>query len=170
MRSIRRSLLRAGLAVALVVLALAFTPRSCQAQFFGYGGWGFPGYGMYGGYGWGFPGMGMGYGFGYPAMGFGWGYPMMGGFGFGGPMMGGFGFGGPMMGDYGYGYGYPFGAGYPGFAYTGALLSNPYTNPLFGVGLTPLGVNSYYTEMNLLGRGQVRAAARAGAPVIRLNQ
>jgi hypothetical protein len=119
---------------------------------------------MYGGFGFGYPGMGWGY----PMMGgFGYGFPMMGGYGFGNPMMGGFGYGFPMMGGYGYGYGYPFDAGYPGFAYTGALLSNPYTNPLFGVGLTPLGVNSYYTEMNLLGRGQARAAARAGAPVIR---
>ena len=159
----RGSMRLAGWVLALAVLAFAFTPRTCQAQFFGYGGYGFPGYGMYGGYAYGYPGMGFGYG----GMGYGYGYPMVGGMGYGYPMMGGLGYGYPMMGGYGYGYGYPYGAGYPGFAYTGALLSNPYSNPLFGVGLTPLGVNSYFTEMNMLGRGQARAAARAGAPVIR---
>ena len=167
----RRSIRLAGWVLALALVSFAFTPRTCQAQFFGYGGYGYPGfYGGYGGYG----GYGMygGYGgYGYPMMGGmgygGFGYPMMGGmgYGYGYPMMG-YGYGYPMMGGYGYGYGYPFGAGYPGFSYTGALLSNPYTNPLFGVGLTPLGVNSYFTEMNLLGRGQTRAAG-VGAAIIR---
>jgi hypothetical protein len=167
----RRPIRLAGWVLALALASFAFTPRECQAQFFGYGGYGYPGfyggyggYGMYGGYGFGYPGMGFGYGYGYPMMGYGmggFGYPMMGGLGYGG--YGGY---GGMMGGYGYGYGYPFGAGYPGFSYAGALLSNPYTNPLFGVGLTPLGVNSYFTEMNMLGRGQARAAG-VGAAIIR---
>ena len=142
----RRSMHLAGWVLALALVSFAFTPRTCQAQFFGYG-YGYPGF--YGGYGYGYPMMGYGIG----GLGYGgFGYPMMGGYG--------------TMGGYGYGYGYPFGAGYPGFSYAGALLSNPYTNPLFGVGLTPLGVNSYFTEMNLLGRGQARAAG-LGAAIVR---
>lgn len=151
MSQIQRPRRIASWLIAVAALAFIFAPRKCEAQFFGYGGYGFPGYGfyggygMYGGYGLGFPGMGFGYGLGFPGMGYGAG----------------------IVPGYGYGYGYPFGLGYPGFAYTGSLLSNPYTNPLFGVGLTPLGVNSYFTEMNMLGRGQARAGARQGAPVIR---
>ena len=69
----------------------------------------------------------------------------------------------PAMG-YGMGFGYPgFGFvspytfGYPGVAYAGPLIASPYANSLFGVGLSPLGVNSYFTEANLMGRGQLRA-------------
>ena len=57
----------------------------------------------------------------------------------------------------------PFGSATRGLRYAGIAPSNPYSNPLFGVGLTPLGVNSYFTEMNLLGRGQLRADQRARA-------
>ena len=65
---------------------------------------------------------------------------------------------------YGYGYGYPYPnitaanvLGYsPGLPYAGPAMSSPYTNPLFGLGLTPLGVQSYVAESNMLGRGQAR--------------
>jgi len=57
---------------------------------------------------------------------------------------------------YGYGYASPFGYGMPGYGY-GIL------NPFFGFGLTPLGIRSYFTEMNLLGRGQLQASQRARA-------
>ena len=72
---------------------------------------------------------------------------------------------------YGYGYGtlYPNITaanvlGYsPGLPYAGPALSSPYTNPLFGVGLTPLGVQSYFAESNMLGRGQLEADRRTRA-------
>ncbi|MGZ3336579.1 MAG: hypothetical protein ACXWOV_16045 [Isosphaeraceae bacterium] len=57
---------------------------------------------------------------------------------------------------YGYGYASPFGYGMPGYGY-GIL------NPFFGLGLTPLGIHSYFTESNLLGRGQLEASRRARA-------
>ena len=58
------------------------------------------------------------------------------------------------------GYGYPawYGYGYPGFRYYGFGYGNPgfYTpglmNPLFGVGMTPLGAQSYMYETQVLGR------------------
>ena len=121
------------------------------------------GYGM--GYGYGMPayGYGMGYGYGMPAYGYGMGY------GYGMP---GFGYGGV---GYGMGYGYGMGGygfpgtgiyyGYPAFAGMGygGLSTSPYLNPYFGVGLTPLGLQSYLTESNLLGRGQLQASLRARA-------
>ena len=84
------------------------------------------------------------------------------GFGFGNPP--GIGYGYPGMGYGGYGYGYPgLGFGYGGFAYgAGYGGLTPYTsgftapgtyNPLFGLGLTPLGVQSAMAERYVLGRG-----------------
>jgi hypothetical protein len=82
----------------------------------------------------GYPGMGYGWGMGYPGMGYGWGmgYP-----GIGNP----YAFGVP---GYGYGYGNIY-------AY-----SSPLYNPLFGVGLTPLGAQSYIAETRLFGRRSAR--------------
>ena len=131
-----------------------------------YPGFGFGGYGMspyaYGyGYGYGYPGYGMMYGgMGYGGMGYG-------GMGYGYPGFGGF---YPAYG-YGYGYGYPYPnitaanvLGYsPGLPYAGPAMSSPYTNPLFGLGLTPLGVQSYFAESNTLGRGQLEADRRTRA-------
>lgn len=121
-------------AFVLIVAALVFAPEAARAQFPGYGwGYGFPGYG-------------------YPA------YP--------GP----YGFGTP-----GYGLGVGYGNGVPGleiyygspaFGVAGSgspLVNSPYLNPLFGVGMSPLGSQSYLTESNLLGRGQLGAALRARA-------
>jgi hypothetical protein len=95
-----------------------------HAQYFGYGGYGYPGFG-FGGYpGFGYGGYGLGYG--------GYGYP---GYDFG---YNGFGFGAPVAG-----LPYTYYAGY----------NSPYLNPLFGVGLTPLGAQSALAEIYLLGRG-----------------
>ncbi len=159
--------------VALTLLALL--PGVASAQFlgggFGYGGWGYGGYG-YPGFGFGGYGVspyiyGYGYGYGYP------GYGMM----YGGMGYGGMGYGYAGMGGFypGYGYGYGYGtlypnitAGYalgysPGLPYAGPAMSSPYTNPLFGMGLTPLGVQSYFAESNMLGRGQLEADRRTRA-------
>ncbi len=94
----------------------------------------------------GYPGWGYGGFYGYPGIGYG-------GFGYGYPMA-------AVPYGYGYGYGYPAYAygGYPGFQYYGFGYGNPgfYTpglaNPLFGVGMTPLGVQSYLYETQILGR------------------
>jgi hypothetical protein len=59
--------------------------------------------------------------------------------------MGGFGYGYPGVG-YGAGYGY----GYPGF-YGGG-----YMPPMYGIGLTPLGTQSYMMETQLFGRRSAR--------------
>ncbi len=146
-----------GMAQAMVLIAaLVFTAGTARAQFPGYGsGFGMPGYGSGMGYGYGMPGYGsgMGYGYGMPYYGYGGmgdGYGMP-GFGYG---MGGYGF--PGTGIY---YGYP---AFAGLGY-GGLATSPYMNPYFGLGLTPLGVQSYLTESNLLGRGQLGAAQRARA-------
>jgi hypothetical protein len=136
--------------------ALAFVilpPTLAQAQFPLYGGtgFGFPGVG-YGGMG--YPGMGYG-GLGYPGMGFGGvGYP---GMGYGGLGMGygGLGFGGFGAAGFGAATGFPtLGAGFVGYnpyGYGGYYAN--YSTPMFGLGLTPLGVNSALTERYLLGRG-----------------
>ena len=102
----------------------------------------YPGYGWGGGY----PGVGYGYpgvGFGSPGMGYG--YP---GVGYGFP---GFGYGYPA-----FGYGVAAGPAYPAPVYVAGFPS-PFTywgswDPLFGVGLTPLGVQSYLYETRVLGR------------------
>jgi hypothetical protein len=148
----------------LSIAALAAAPGSARAQFFGYGGgYGFPaGYGMYGGYyGYGYPAYGypgFGYGFGNPA--FGYAFPAY-GYGFGFPAYGfGYGYGFPAYGfpAYGVGFGYGFPAGY---AYGGLPFAAPYLNPLFGVGTSPLGLQSFVTESNLFGRAQLAADQRA---------
>lgn len=81
-----------------------------------------------------------------------------GGGGFGGGGFGGYGYpgvGGPYVG-FGYGYGYPgFGLPYASFPFPVATGSgNFYTgpgsyNPLFGMGTTPLAVDSFLGEMAL---------------------
>ncbi len=142
-----------SLALVLIVAALVCAPGAARAQFPGYGwGYGFPGYGYGMPYAYAMPafGYGMGYGLGMPGYGYG-------GMGYGYGMGNGFG-----MSGYGYGMG-PF--GYPAFVGLGygGMATSPYTNPYFGLGLTPLGVQSYLTESNLLGRGQLQAAQRARA-------
>jgi hypothetical protein len=144
-------------AVALLMMA----PSLTKAQSFGYGwsygypgyasmGYGYPGYG-YGGYG--YPGYGYG-GYGYGGFGFGYGYP---GFAYGYSSAGyGIGYPGFVHGYGASGY-YPYGTAFPyGF-------SASYANPLFGLGLSPLGVQSALAERNLLGRGLARSTSR---PVI----
>jgi hypothetical protein len=83
----------------------------------------------------------MNYNFGYPYYGLGR-FPVYGNSIMAGP---GFGYGG--YGGYGFGYG---GLGYmPG----GIGVSGVgFFNPMFGVGLTPLGTQSYMIETRLLGR------------------
>jgi hypothetical protein len=121
--------------LTLAMVIVLVPAKDVGAQFMAYGG------------GYGFPAMG--YGYGYPGLGYGYDYPGL-GYGYAPYAYGGFGYG------YGYGYpGYAYGLGYPGNFYG---LDNPgfYTpglmNPLFGVGLTPLGVQSYQFETRLLGR------------------
>ena len=122
--------------LASVILVISSAPAHAQFPAYGGGGIGiaYPGWG-YGGF-YGYPAMGYGYG----GMGYGYGYPVMGG------------------GFYG-GYGYPaYAYGGPGFRYYGFGYVNPgfYTpglmNPLFGVGMSPLGVQSYMYETQVLGR------------------
>jgi hypothetical protein len=77
-------------------------------------------------------------------------------------------FGNPGFGGFnpGYGYGYGYGDGYgylPAMPYAGPLIGSAYANPLFGTGLTPLGVQSYFTESNMLGRAQLEANRRSRA-------
>jgi hypothetical protein len=80
--------------------------------------------------------------------------------------------------DY-YGYGYnsvpPLGLGYSGVSY--GYFGNPYigvgaplisgvgdTNPLFGLGLTPLGVQSALAEGALINASRTRTYVVPGAP------
>jgi hypothetical protein len=128
----------------IVAIFLLVTPPA-RAQFPGYGfGYGYPAYGYGAGYGM----AGYGFGYGFPGMGYGFGYGMPGyGFGFGNP---GFGYGG--VG------GFP-----PVVPYGGFLGYSAYANPMVGVGLTPLGTQSYFTESNMLGRAQYSADQRARA-------
>ncbi len=167
--------------VFVLSAVLVFASGSARAQW-GYG----MGYGM--GYGYGMPyyGYGMGYGYGMPFYGYGYGMPYYGsGMGYGWP---GYGYG---MGFGGYGYGMGFGGlgygmplagygglggygvpglgvyyGYPSYGVFGSgspLVNSPYLNQYFGVGMTPLGIHSYFFESNLLGRGQLMADQRARA-------
>ena len=149
----QRLFVRPGRLGWCLILALAFVllPTSnARAQYPGYGGWGYPGWG-YGGWGWG--------GFGYPGVAYNYGYP---GYGLGNiPVYGNF-----VMGAPGYGYG---GSGYGGFGYApgGIGMSGVgYWNPMFGVGLTPLGTSSYMMESQLLGRVP-RATVRYYGPAYR---
>jgi hypothetical protein len=159
-RQLRRRLTW-GARIAIAVAALlVFSAAPARAQGFGYGGYaGYPGLG-YGGYGYGgfgYPGYGYG-GYGYGGYGYG-GYPGFYGGGFTPSMIG---YGpGYMFPTYGYGMGYNTGYG---FGYTGG-----YYNPMFGVGLTPLGTQSALYERYYLGRGTrsstTAAPRRTFAPV-----
>jgi hypothetical protein len=121
---------------ALAFLVLLVPATRSHAQFFGYGN----------------------YGYGYPGFGYGYGYPPVGynGYGYGG----GLGFG------LGLGYGYnPTSYGYFGNAYPPGLLAPIIsgvgdTNPLMGVGLTPLGVQSALAEGTLLRGSRASIAGR----------
>lgn len=154
--------------VLVAAAALIWSPSRARAQFpgYGYGGYGVGGYGGFGGYGgyggYGYPMGGYGYG------GFGYGYPGYAGYGFGGF---GYGYGNP---GFGYGYptvGYPVGLPAPMYGYYGGGYGFGYGgpgafNPLFGVGMTPLGLQSYLAERYVLGRGltgYARPAAEAPA-------
>jgi hypothetical protein len=142
-RTVARTIGVAGLGLALM------GPFAGQAKAQGFGT---PGYGYgYPAYGYGYPG-GYGPGFGYPGYGF--------GFGFGVPAVG---------------YPYPPVAAAPtftvpsyaanglGVGFSAYGLPNPngvyYANPLYGAGLTPLGVQSYLLERDIiLGSGGLRRA------------
>jgi hypothetical protein len=160
MITLRRVLRRSAPLLLITVAVLSATATPARAQFYGYGAYGYPGmaygypaYGM----GYGYGGLGSGYGgFGYGGLGYGYGYPGMGyGYGFGYPAYGaGFGFGGVGPWGMGYGYGSPgVGYGYGNLAYGNPYLLTGLFNPLFGVGMTPLGLQSYLYERNVLGRG-----------------
>jgi hypothetical protein len=160
---------RMMIAVTLVLALWEGAAATARAQLVGYpvgpygypatvyGGWGgvSPGFG-YGGLGYGGLGYGgLGYGgLGYGGLGYGgYGYGGYGGFGIGYPGYG-YGFGYPA---YGYGYG-GLGYGYGGFGYGGygyPTIPTGLFNPLFGVGLTPLAVQSAVTERYVLGRGRL---------------
>jgi hypothetical protein len=137
--------------LALVIMLVA--SEKAQAQFMGYGGGYFnPAFGFgYPAFGYGYPGLGYGYPF--------WGYASYSPYpyynpGYTLPALGG---GYPALG---YGYAYPgtnLGMGYLG------LYGSGFYNPLFGVGLTPLGTESYLYETQFLGRVP-RAPARYPGP------
>ena len=139
MVQLRRRFLMAAVRTLALALVLTFlSATQARAQY----GMGYGGYGAYGGMGYG------GYGMGYGGMGYG-GYGGYGGMGYGGIGYGGY--GGIGNGGFnGYGYGglgyYGLGAGYlpPGY-------SAGYINPLFGVGLSPLGVQSALGDRALRG-------------------
>ena len=139
------------LGFAIILVAASGTRARAQMYGFGYGGYGIAGPG-YAGYG-------------YPAVVFGMPYPRYGiGYGFGG-----YGYNWPMAGySYGYaGLGYSgMGYGYGAYPYvpTAATSGAPYVNPLFGVGLTPLGVDSALSERYMLGRGNPSTYVRSYAP------
>jgi hypothetical protein len=131
-----------GLILAVVLMAAV----PARAQFLGYGGglgYGGLGYGMgYGGLGMGYGGYGMGYG--------GLGYGM----GYGGLGMGYGGYGMIYPGAYGMGYagysGFGYGLAYPGLGYGLAYRGLGYgMNPLYGAGLTPLGMQSALIERSI---------------------
>jgi hypothetical protein len=142
MERVRQIMLRSLLVMGLTCAGLAISPTTSRAQFFGYGGYGYSPYA----FGAAYPGFGYG---GLPNWGYGYGF---GGFGFpfgvtGYPQLA-----TPFnayqgVGPYGYaayGYGYPIGA---------------YANPYFGLGLSPLGVQSAVTERYLLGNPGYRYRA-----------
>jgi hypothetical protein len=142
----------------ILALAIFLVPSGkAHAQFGGYGGWG----------GYGYPGWGWG-GYGYPGVAYNYGYP---GYGMGiFPVNGNYTIGAPGYGGYG-GYGYGgyggYGAGYGGFGYApgGIGMSGVgYWNPMFGVGLTPLGTQSYLMETRVLGRVPRSSTRYYGTP------
>lgn len=123
--------------LGLAFFALPGTPA--EAQMFG-PSVGFPGYG----YGYAYPGFPVYNGFGYPgySFGYGYGYP---GYGYGNPA-------------YGYSYNNP-GLGYGGVPMTSVpqavVPAYGYLNPMLGMGLTPLGVQSALGEGSLQGRPSI---------------
>lgn len=160
-----------GAACGLICLALA-SPASAQFGL-GYGGLGYGGYGAgYGGYGAGFGGYGGGYGLGGPGYGgYGANYGLGGSFGFGaiGYPYGAFaGYAGvpfqASINAYNLGYGNTVGIGLvpPAYVGTGTAGIGPVgiggTNPLFGLGLSPLAVNNAIAEQAL------RRPSRVGSP------
>jgi hypothetical protein len=140
----------------IVALVLFLMPAGeARAQYMGYGGgWGmgYPGWGGMGFGGWGWGGYGypsINYKYGYPGYGLG-NIPVSGNFVMGAPGYGGYGYGG--YGGFGGGYGGAFGFGGFGYAPGGIGMSGVgYWNPMFGVGLTPLGTQSYLMETQLFG-------------------
>jgi len=143
----------APFALGLALMTLPAGHARAQLYGFGYGASGLAG--PYGGFN-----------YGYPAVVFGAPYPRY-GFGYG---FGGYGYSYPIAG---YSYGYP-GLGYSGLGYgygnvplvpTPATSGAPYFNPLFGTGLSPLGVNSALSERYVLGRGTGTTYRRSYAPV-----
>ena len=152
MRHLMSRLGKLGWTLILALAILLVSSERASAQFPAYGGggmtYGYPGWG-YGGF-YGYPAMGYGYGgMGYGYGGMGYGYGGM-GYGYGGMGYGYPAWGGGYYGGYGYPAYYGFGYGNPGF-YTPGLM-----NPLFGVGLTPLGAQSYMMETQLFGRRSAR--------------
>jgi hypothetical protein len=168
MRHLTKRLGRSGWTLILALAILLVSSQTANAQFPAYGGGGmvagYPGFG----FGMGYPGMGYGYpiggygigpygmdgfgGMGYGGVGYGgMGY---GGMGYGGMGYGGMGYGGMGYGGMGYGMGYGgFGYGGYGYGYPNIYAqTSPLYNPLFGVGLTPLGAQSYMVETQLFGR------------------
>ncbi|MBV8384926.1 MAG: hypothetical protein JOZ63_20235 [Planctomycetaceae bacterium] len=135
MNRINGRMVRSARAVVLALAILALPSTAARAQIIGYGGFGsgYPGFG-YGGYGYGYPGFGYYGGYGYP------------GFGYGG-----YGYGSNFALP-GYGYGYPgYNLGVPQFI--SPTLGTGYVNPLYGLGLSGLGVQSAPAEQILSGRG-----------------
>jgi hypothetical protein len=136
-------MVRSARAVVLALAILALPSTAARAQVIGYGGFGYgsPGFG-YGGYGYGSPGFGYDGGYGSPGFGYG-------GYGYG------YNFAIP-----GYGYGFPgYNLGVPQFI--SPNLGTGYANPLFGLGLSGLGVQSALAEQILLGRGDQGLAGYA---------
>jgi hypothetical protein len=150
--------------ILILALVLALMPTGkAEAQYMGFGGYGYG----YPGWGWGYPGWGWG-GYGYPSIAYNYGYP---GYGLGNiPISGNFIMGGPGIGYGGMGYGYAgMGYGYGGYGYApgGIGMSGVgYWNPMFGVGLTPLGTSSYMMETQVLGRVP-RSSIRYGGTAYR---
>jgi len=120
-----------SLVLFVILCTVPAVPASAQWGFGGWGGgWGYPGWG------WGYGGI-MGMPNGYPGGGMAYGYANS-----PGP------FGPPYLAGYGF-YGLPV-AGLP-IGFPGYGLVAP--NPMFGLGLTPLGAQSGLAEAYLLGRG-----------------
>ncbi|MBV8269501.1 MAG: hypothetical protein JO252_24525 [Planctomycetaceae bacterium] len=132
MNRINGRMVRSARAVVLALAILALPSTAARAQVIGYGsfGYGYPGFG----YGYGYPGFGYYGSYGYP------------GFGYGG-----YGYGSNFALP-GYGYGYPgYNLGVPQFI--SPTLGTGYVNPLYGLGLSGLGVQSAPAEQILSGRG-----------------
>jgi len=145
MRRILKRPLMPWWSLALALFVVLMPSRQASAQMMGYGmGYGYP----WMGYGYPWMGYGYGMGFGYPWMGYG--FSLGPAAGYGGMSYPGMGLIYPGIGYGGYGYG-GLGYGYGGMGYVG-LNGVGFWNPAFGVGLTPLGTQSYMMETRLLGR------------------